>query len=394
MNKYFKSLLVIFSFLCLGCFQQEKNYVAKVKLLKLHEADIYNADVVYDVIFDSEEQNVDSLRNLSQQLFLKGIDTYKNKKNVIDAIVLFKESILTFPNAKTYYELGNAKLEANQGDPGLKDAQAAYYVAEKLNFQPLSMIYYKKACVSNLLHEVDESNVRAYLYQAFQAGFSDTTLLNNDKYLKSFLTTKAYRNLMADVELKKLLAHPENLFDTFKKSFAVVSLPFEITFDQVGMKDYKQSISYDFAKFVPEMQTSSFGREASHDFLYVAKVAETPNYTALLYSSVNYYGENMQPVHTKLVTYNNEGDIIASILFSGQFTANNIKIGQIEGNRISLQDYKRVWKKPIDEVPFDENAVEKYELISSAVFQIDDSGKIMEESVPANYKDSVVFAKN
>jgi hypothetical protein len=394
MNKYLKSLFVLSSILCLGCFQSDKNYVAKVKLLKLHEANIYDADMVYDVLFDSEEQNLDSLKNLSHQLFLKGIDIYKNKRDVIGAIVLFKESILTFPNAKTYYELGNAKLEANQGDVGLEDALNAYEVAEKLNFQPLSMIYYKMACARNLFHKVDNDYVSSNLRQAFEAGFSDTVLLNNDKYLKSFLSTEDYRDLMADMELKKMFQHPESLFDTYKKSFATVSLPFEITLDKVDMKDYKQSISYDFSKFVPEMQTSSFGREASHDFLYVAKATETANYTAILYSSVNYYGEDMQPVHTKIVTYNSAGDIIASLLFSGQFTSNNVKTGRIDGNRITLEDYKRIWKHPIDKVPFDENSVEKYELISTAVFQIDDLGKIKQESVPANYKDSVIYVKN
>jgi len=397
MNKYVLNLLLLSAFLFTGCFKSEKDYVAKVKLLKLNEADIYDYDMVYDVIFDAEEQNVDSLKNKSHQLFLQGIDEYKNKKNISKAIALFKKSILTFPHAKTYYELGNAKLDAYSGESSdLKEAEKAYSVAQRLDFKPLSMIYYKKACVNNM-SMVDKNDgyfTKQYLQQAFAEAFSDTAQLNNDKFLKSFIATSSYQDLMRSIVLKKLLEHPENLFDSYEKSFSALSLPFEVSLEKVDMKDYKQSISYDFSKYIPEMRTSSFGREASHDFLFVGKAMETSNFTALIYSSINYFGEDMQPVHTKLVTYNNNGDIIASILFAGQFSASNVKTGRIEGNEITLQDYKRIWKQPIDKFPFEENSVEKYEPISKAVFEIDEMGKIIEKSVSSNYKDSVTFAKN
>src|SRR3954463_16583419 len=92
----------------IGCTGTETKYVAKVKLLKLGKDDIYNKEMVYDVIFDSQELKLDSLRNKSRQLFLQGVDKYKNKKDATGAIDMFKQSILIFPDPKTYYELGNA----------------------------------------------------------------------------------------------------------------------------------------------------------------------------------------------------------------------------------------------------------------------------------------------
>jgi hypothetical protein len=394
MTNYSHFLVCSLLLFCLGC-SPEKEYVAKVKLLTLKEADIYDSEKVYDVIFDAEEQNIDSLKNKSHQLFLQGIDAYKNKKEAAKAVQLFKQSILTFPDAKAYYELGNAKLDVHQGDADLKEAENAYHVARSLNFKPLSMLYYKLACIANQEQKINGFQVSGNLSQAFYEGFSDTTLLYSDKYLQSFIATDEYKRLMSDILVKnKIKNNPEDLFDVYKKSFPLSNASFEIPLDKVDMKDYKQSISYDFAKFVPEMQNSSFGRDVSHDFIFVAKVQEKSNYTAVLYTSINYYGEGMQPVHTKLVTYDNDGNIISDKLFAGQFSAEKVKVGRIDGDEITLQDYKRIWEQPIDKVPFEENAVEKYELVSKATFRINEEGKIMEQSVPSNYMDSVGYTKN
>lgn len=386
------SLLLLF----LACTTNKKEYVAKVKLLKLDQDHIYDKEMVSDVIFDSEELDIDSLKVKSRQLFLEGIDEYKNKKNPEKAVALFKESILTFPDAKTYYELGNAKLDigAKAGDLILGEAENAYEVARFLNFKPAFMIDYKRACIRNCQQKKEGEFVMYELMDAFSHGFSDTTMLKNDEHLKSFLNDDTYRTLKAKLALIKRQNNAESLFDIYKKSFAAVTTAFEIPVEKVDMKDYKQSISYDFSSFIPEMQTSSFSREVSHDFIFVAKVAEKENYTALLYSSINYYGEDMQPVRTQLVTYDTEGNIISSKLFAGQFSAEKIKTGRIEGDQITLQDYKRVWKEPIDKVPFEENTVDKYELLAKATFRINEEGKILQESVPSNYMDSVIVVKN
>lgn len=399
MKKVLSIFICSLLFLFLACTTNKKEYVAKVKLQKLDHDHIYDKDMVSDVIFDSEELDLDSVKVKSHKLFLEGVDEFKNKRNPEKAVILFKESILTFPDAKTYYELGNAKLEigAKAGDLILAEAEKAYSVADFLDFKPLSMIYYKRACLNNLSekhNDYTETETSRLLVDAFKKGFTDTTMLFNDPHLKSFLSPESHNYLTSQLALVKVNSSPYRLFDVFKQAFLAAPKSFEIPVDKVDMKDYKQSISYDFSKFVPEMQTSSFSREVSHDFIFVANVLEKESYTALLYSSINYYGENMQPVETRLVTYDPDGNIISSKLFAGQFSAEKIKSGRIEGNQITLQDYKRIWKEPIDKVPFEENSVDKYELIAKATFRIDDEGKIVEESVPSNYMDSVIVVKN
>jgi hypothetical protein len=380
-----------------SCSQTEKNYVARAKLHSLSEAEIYNKDMVYDVIFDARELNADSVKNLSRQLFLKGIDLYKNKKDLTGAIKLFKQSILIFPDAKTYYEMGNAMLEARASAESIREAEKAYEVAEHLDFKPLGILYYKIASIRNLLNATDKNmgyNETIYqLEKAFQNGFSDTNMLKNDRNFSSLLASKEFRVMLLKWKSEKN-SNPESLFDIYKSSFQEYKQPFAITFENLMNENDRQSISYEFASFIPEMQNVSFGRDVSHDFFYVAKVAETPVYTALIYSSISFWEQYMQPIHTKLVTYDHEGKIIASKLFAGQFSAEKVKIGKISNNEITLQDYKRIWKFPFDKVSFEENVVDRYELIATATYKLSDTGEILELSVPANYSDSVVLAKN
>lgn len=387
--------LILFSTLCLAaaCSQTSVNYVARVKPLRLYDTEIYKADKVEDVLFDSEEQNIDSLRNLSRQLFLKGVDAFRNKKEPGTAITLFKRSILALPDAKTYYELGNALLESGMFKEEFEEAEQAFEIAERLNFQPLYLVHYKNACAINHKGENYTVSVGYKLRDAFRAGFSDTSLLKKDKHLESFVKSHEYKNLELAQLLDKMKDRHESLFSIYTKAFALLPADFEIKPEMADMKDYKQSISYDFVTFIPEMQNSNFGRDVSHDFIYVGRLAQTPAYTAVLYASMSYYGEYMQPVHTKLVTYDNEGNIISGIILAGQLSAEKVKSGRIDHDKIYITDYKRIWLQPIDKVAFEENTVLKYEPIAKAVYRLDESGKILEESVPENFNDSVPLAK-
>ena len=178
----------------------------------------------------------------------------------------------------------------------------------------------------------------------------------------------------------------------YKRSFPPVTSTFSISTEKIGKMEGLESISYDFAKFIPEMENTEFGREVSHDYFYVARVAESSFYTALIYSSVNFYGEEMQPIHTTLVTYSSNGEIISRKMVSCQCSAEKIKTVDIDGNNILIKDYKRIWDKPIDKVSFEKNSVKELHLLATAEYEIDESGVITEVSVPSNYNDSTTIA--
>src|SRR5687767_7490515 len=106
-------LLLVFSITILSsCMNQVDHYVLKVKLNKLTEENMYDRQLVDDILFDAEELNKDSLQTAAHEHFLKGIDLIKNKNKRSEGIAALKRSILLFPDAKCYYELGNALAEA------------------------------------------------------------------------------------------------------------------------------------------------------------------------------------------------------------------------------------------------------------------------------------------
>lgn len=389
-----KLIWFIIPLLLIACSSERTEIIARVKPIQLLPNEIYNKDKVADFVFDMEELKNDSLRNESRQWFLKAIDAYKNKKQLAESIDLFKKSILIYPDAKTYYELGNALMDYNQEKVTLKKIDSIYTVAEHLGFKPLSQLYFKKACIDNL-EESNNDNKWGAIYNlqsALREGFTDTALFYTDKHLKSITQSNLFVQMMIEYNAGKYKNNTGGLFGVFAKSFTPAN-SFEITANDVELNNYTTSISYDFVKFIPEMQNTSFGRDVSHDFYYVAKVAETPNYVALIYKSINFWGAEMQPVITKISTYNKEGELISSKIFAAQFSAEKIKTGKFENNSIYIEDHKRLWKQPIDKVPFDQNEVLKYELVAKAEYAIDEKGKIIEKSVPANYNDSSVYAK-
>ncbi len=390
------------SFAIISCTNKLEEYKLKIKVIQLTEATMYDRDVVVDVLFDAEEQNIDTIKTKATKIFLSALDEYKNRKNVPKAVSKFKESILVFPTPKAYFELGNALTDMG-GKANLEEAIQSYDVALELNFNPKSTIYYNEARVAYTLSNIIKVDDETYsnwdvdravglLGLAFKEGFYDTVMLKKDARLKNIIYTNEFKSMYLDMEVKKITVNANNIYSFFKKSFPLVEQTFIISADNVDMKDFSQSITYEFAPFIPEMENTSFGREVSHDYFYVAKVNENSNYTAIIYKSVSFYGGEMQPTMAYLATYDNDGDIISKMVFACQCSAEKIKSGKIENSTIYTEDYKRIWEKPIDEVRFEENAVKSRELLSKSEYYIDETGKITPKG--GNAADSLITLNN
>src|SRR6185312_17465194 len=80
----------------------------------------------------------------------------------------------------------------------------------------------------------------------------------------------------------------------------------------------------------------------------VGKLAETPLYTALIYTSTEFDdiegGAANEPVITKLVTYTPDGKIIDTRIISCRCTPEKEKTVRIENNIITTQEYSVEWK--------------------------------------------------
>jgi tetratricopeptide (TPR) repeat protein len=396
---------IIAGLICLqlvNCSAPAKEYVLKAKLQKLDESTMYDSDMAYDVIFDSEEQNIDSLRNKSRTLFLSGIDLFKNKNNPAAAIPKFKAAILVFPDAKAYYELGNALMESKGGVAARDEAFRAFEVAGYLNFQPAASIMYKQACLSyqEYLYAAEDDKLRHlynsvyYLKNAFMDGVADTTTVQRDPLINGIRYTSKYREMLTEIMAVQSKGDPNRLFGLYKGAFTRNASKFNVLPEDVAMESSREFISYDFAPFIPEMENTQFGRGVSNDYFYVGKVKETDKYVALLYASVSFVDEDMQPVYTTLAVYDHSGKLLSKKMVACQCSAEKIKRCSIDNGTIIVEDYKRQWEKPIYKVAFEDNKISGHELLAKAVYRIDDNGLIQADNVPAGYSDSTIFAQN
>lgn len=380
-----------------ACSGPAEEHILKVQLQKLTFKTMYDKNLVYDVVFDSEEMNVDSVKKIAGGLFLQGVDLFKNKRNPGAAVVKFKSSILTFPDAKTYYELGCALAAGGFSEAVREEAINAFEVALHLRFEPIANVQYKMACVKyqNYKHNPEKSSmwyVLDPLEQSFKNGRFDTVAVARDPQLKGITDEPMYKNLV----LQMIAQHQQGsgLFDLYKRAYNNNLESFTLVPEKVAMDEFRQSINYDFAKYVPEMENTSFNREVSNDFYFVGSVKQTDLYHAFLYTSISFSGEEMQPTFTYLVVYDNEGEILSKKLVGCQCTAEKIKTFSVDKGAIRITDMKRNWEKPVADVPFDENKIIGYDVLAKASFTIDDSGKITDENVPANYNDSNLFTQS
>src|ERR1043166_8707825 len=206
-----------------NCSGKKVNYIARVKLNSLPADDIFNKWLAYDVVFDSEELKNDSAKKNAQILFLKGVDQYKNKKKISEAISLFKQAIVMSPNAKYYYELGNALLDSKGGGSAYADALRSYEVAEYLGFKPMSMVYYKEACAGYMSKPDEKWGTIGYLRQAFNAGFTDTLGLMKDEKIGTLAKSTEYHSLMIEVTSHGFRNEESDLFALYINSFPAAS---------------------------------------------------------------------------------------------------------------------------------------------------------------------------
>jgi tetratricopeptide (TPR) repeat protein len=336
---------------------------------------IYQTDEVKDFIFACEEDSIDQIKEQAKRLFLQGIDAKVNKKNTVEGIALLTKSITFYPDSKTYYELGNALYEQKN----YEEAEKAYQMAETLRFSNLANLYYNMALNTAAKGgEYIDYSIADYLGKAIEQGFVQKELVQQEPLFAPFQNSPAFQQLFlkhfTNSEDKDAAA-----FKVFLRGFPEKTLPYEISskdVDNVGDK----YISYDFANYVKEMETGSFGRDVGSEYYYLAKVKSTEKYVAVVYASRDAMAEEMPPTYSYLVTYTNKGEEISKLNVACQCTPQKIKTAKIEGNKITVTEYERLWQSPITEVPFSENRIKSVAKLGEKIYQIDANGKITENT--------------
>lgn len=373
MSKFTPFLGLLLVVLLYGCTPQPKKIIEKhteIIVPVLYENDMYT----YVKVNAFKKGQADKKNQTYEALFLQGIDHYKNKRDFDSATYLFKQSILKYPSAAAYYELGNVLSESGQGELGIK----AYRMAERLNYAPFSKVLYKISCAYSGMKELELAG--KYLEYAVQAGYSNFDEIHADTNLSNLRSESNLFMGHLDRGMRGLSDSEKLFWLQFKRQFNPVDLPFSIASGmETVLLDETTMISFDFEKYVSEMRNEKFSREVTKAFYYFAELKETENYVALVYIVKNEYYSAFAPLTFRLVTFTPEGKIIDKMELAGRdYMDDPIKEAKIfQDMSFMVSTFKTEYKKDPSDHGFIDNPIVRKELLSRANYIINTKGKFV-----------------
>lgn len=365
------SLFLCLAILVASCASNQGTKSTKFQDLKVKHLE--NGDIfVYPKVKSYLENHTFSEQH--QLDFLKGLDAFKNKKDLDSAIYYFEVSILSHPTGIAYYEMGNAYMDKKAYD----DAILAYEMAERLDYDPFFKILYNIACAYSL--KEDSEKAAQYLEYAIQAGYSNIDNINKDPDLanlrKDSWTFKSHFN-----RALKGLSNTENLFWLqFKRQFNPTKYPLKLDDNlDILLLTEETRISYDFEKYIAEMRDEKFSREVSKGFYYLSKVKENANYVALIYVIKEEFLGDYAPLTYRLATFTNAGKLIDKKEIAGRTDFEKpLKTALIsqDGN-IEITSYETEFEKDPKEEGYYNNKIAKKSKVGTEIFTINTEGKIV-----------------
>ncbi|MCT4560393.1 MAG: hypothetical protein N4A41_03370 [Crocinitomicaceae bacterium] len=301
------SLLILFSLLLFSCANEDQPKKTPLKFEKhLAQSDFYELFRV-----KAFQQDRAEYKGKAKEIFYKGINAYKNNKDLDSGAYYLENSIRIYPTANAYYELGNILNEQDYTTEALQ----AYQVAEGLGYEPLGSVLIQISRVHAKKGDFDDAG--DYLLAAIQGGYTNQKLIESHPDYLKFKETWYYKDNFR--QGFSGLTEPEHFaWFQFKKQFPVKTLPFTVE-SNLNYVDFENMnfISFDFETYVPGMRDEKFAREVGRGNYFYANIGENENYVACLYITreENYYFEEdsdfMEELYeTYLCTYNHEGKII------------------------------------------------------------------------------------
>lgn len=367
---FFSALLLILSS-CGDPGQLDPKLIKERVDVVLTEADLFQGNLVA-AFLENDKKYIKE----SNELFLKGIDAYRNNNKLDSAHFYFVESLKKEPTAKAYFELGNVSMDSKDYDKALK----AYDMAEQLDYKPFSKILYNKACLYSLQGENELSG--QYLEYAIQAGYSNIGHIQSDSDLEGLRETRHY-NTALNKGLRGA-SNSENLFWLqFKKLFPEASLPLELKPNlSPEVSQALDYISYDYEKYISEMRDAQFSRDVSSSYLFYASAYETEAFVAVIYIVKEEWLGDYAPLTYKMATFTHEGKLIDKKAIAGQSDLDGeIILATLNKDlTISGEIVEPQYEKDPEEHGFYENKVKSYKKLGTVDFRVTESGKIVQGS--------------
>ncbi|RYZ30359.1 MAG: hypothetical protein EOO10_03115 [Chitinophagaceae bacterium] len=338
-----------------------------IAITYLHKDAVFNKDSLRHFLATVSTAQADS----SKVVFLKGVDLLKNEKQPQAAIGAFVQSLQIYPAANTFYELGNAYLQAKAWPQALQ----SFEMAENMDYTPLGSVLFQQA--SSYAEMDSVTKMYDYLKYAVQTGFVDRAkILGNPhfaKYQQEGYMLTVYNQAMSGN------GDPEEiLWKGYTHDFKQASFPYKIDSGSFRRMGEPKIISYEYEKYVPEMRDNKFSRDVGNEFFYVAKVMQTELCNVVLYGCRSYEGAG-SPVYYILASFNSKGKLVDKMVVGGakNFDDNYKEFTAQSGNRFQIQEYKNAYEKSTDEYGYENNQVVSRSFVATRQYAIDANGKFI-----------------
>jgi hypothetical protein len=316
----------------------------------------------------------DSVKIKAKNVFLNAIDIYRNRKQAQKSIDTFKLALSIYPDAKTYYELGNAFLDVKDYEQAIK----TYHMAEKMNYNPLSNVLYNLACAYSLKQDIENS--LKYIQLAIENGYNNNAHILTDSDLenarKDNRFNEVYQSAMSGA--KDPVAA---LFDLFVSGFPQASFPYAFKVNQTTQIDFNKSIAYDFEPFVTEMVKPGFSREVGDEFYYLVKINETDTYVSVIYAGAMVMWGDRPPVYQIFATYGKNGKLIDKTQIGGQgYQEPGINFAKAfefkNASNFEVSEYDLQFENNTDEYGYENNRIIGSTWLNTKHYKVTETGKI------------------
>jgi tetratricopeptide (TPR) repeat protein len=150
---------------------------------KLTEFEIFNLGAIQNFIpSDQQKNNANTLLEQGNSSF--GV------KNYIEAINFYKESLMNYPQAQTYFRLSDAYLGMNDFDRSYESIQ----LANNLDYQPKSELEYKLISILSARGDYEQAKNEILTLEKY---YPDLIYkINNDSYFSNFRSSPFYLDII------------------------------------------------------------------------------------------------------------------------------------------------------------------------------------------------------
>ncbi|MCG9909937.1 MAG: tetratricopeptide repeat protein [Flavobacteriales bacterium] len=353
--------------LCLSSCNLKDKTETSVSSALLNESELFDFDKV--TAFTAKVSD-DSLQS-AKHTFLGAIDAYRNQNSPESAIPLFTKSLQVYPQAKTYYEYGNALLDMKE----YPKAISAYHMAEKLDYSPLSKVLYNLACAYSL-SENEEQSLK-YLELAIQNGYTNGPHIMQDEDMAFARNSSRFKTVYENA-MSGAVSPEKALFDLYLNEFPDLQYPYTLTAQNSQKMALTKTIGYDYEKFVPSMRDDRFSRDVGNEFYFVGKFTTPKAFKMVLYCEQGAWMENA-PAAFMLQTYTPEGKTIDKLEVAGYPYYDDLLKGfSIAENRnVEIREFETQWKENPDKAGYEDNKIVRFDEKSVRKLRVDDNGKII-----------------